>query len=349
VLSRDRWGWSQWRAVWVFSHLYNAIEPRPQWLDAALAIHRFVRAHGPLPNRHWPMLMDGDGTVKRGYESIFNDGFVIYGLVELWRATRRSDLLDAAMETFRAVREELRGRELPPIFPYPAPPDRTAQAHGLSMLFSQVFHELALATEDREVREAAEYHHQRVMTLFLRPERGLVLEWLTAEGDEFPPPRGTAVIPGHAIESMWFQMHIARDRGDRATGDAACAVIRRNLEIGWDRQFGGLFYAVDADGGTEVGWPFAHSKLWWPHTEALYATLIAYEHCREAWCLEWHERLRDWSFTHFPVPGHGEWYQKLDRQGAPFVDVVALPVKDPFHLPRALMLCIESLDRLCAD
>ena len=27
VVSRDRWCWSQWRAVWVFSKLYNAIAP----------------------------------------------------------------------------------------------------------------------------------------------------------------------------------------------------------------------------------------------------------------------------------------------------------------------------------
>ncbi|MBI4582157.1 MAG: AGE family epimerase/isomerase [Planctomycetes bacterium] len=367
LVSRDRWGWSQWRAVWVFSHLYNAIEPRAAWLDSARAIHRFVSDHGPMtatprqarglsPSKtsclgpeqdgHWPMLMDAEGRVQRGYESIFNDGFAIYGLVELWRASRDDALLEAAMRTFRIVQAGLAGPELPPIFPYPAPPEPTAQAHGLSMLFSHVFHELALATGDAEVRQAADVHHRRVMELFLRSDRGLLLEWLRADGGEFAPPRGTAVIPGHAIESMWFQMHIAREHNDMVALDRACEAIRRHLEIGWDQEYGGLFYAVDADGEAEVGWPFAEAKLWWPHAEALYATLLAYEHCRRDWCLEWHERLREWSYTHFPVPRHGEWYQKLDRRGQPFADVVALPVKDPFHLPRALMLCVECLDRL---
>jgi N-acylglucosamine 2-epimerase len=213
------------------------------------------------------------------------------------------------------------------------------------MLFSDVYYGLAAATGDIDVQRAANRHHRRVMDLFLRPH-GYVAEWLQSDGSEFPPPRGTAVIPGHAIESMWFQMHIARDRGDTATLDRACEAIRRHLEIGWDREFGGLFYAVDAQGRLEVGWPFADSKLWWPHTECLYATLLAYEHCRQQWCLDWHEQLRAWSFAHFPVPQHGEWYQKLDRQGRPFTQTVALPVKDPFHLPRALILCVECLDRL---
>ena len=95
-----------------------------------------------------------------------------------------------------------------------------------------------------------------------------------------------------------------------------------------------------------VGWPFADTKLWWPHTEALYATLLAHEHVREPWCLEWHERVREYCFAHYPVPGHGEWRQKLDRRGNPITDVVALPVKDPFHLPRALIYSLEVLGRL---
>ena len=35
VLSRDKWLWSQWRAVWVYSRLYRTIEPRAEWLERA--------------------------------------------------------------------------------------------------------------------------------------------------------------------------------------------------------------------------------------------------------------------------------------------------------------------------
>src|SRR5580765_375761 len=107
VVSRDRWNWSQWRGVWVFSALYNRIEPRKAWLETARSIYRFLTDHGPLNDGHWPLLLDGDGQLLRGFESIYGDGFAIYGLVELWRVTREGHLLEEAMRTFRAVEATL--------------------------------------------------------------------------------------------------------------------------------------------------------------------------------------------------------------------------------------------------
>ena len=343
VTSRDRWGWSQWRAVWVFSRLYNSVEPRARWLRFARDICSYLTSHGPLEDGHWPLLLDGSARVRRGFESIYVDGFAIYGLVELWRAIREPRLLDLALATFRAVEATLRRGGPPPSWPYPMPPG--TQAHGVSMMFSLVDHELALATGDPDVLAASDLHHRKVMSTFLRDDRGVVLERLRADGAELPAPQGTAVVPGHAVESMWFQLLIARENSDAATIRRAADAIRRHLELGWDPDHGGLFLAVDAEGGTP-DWAFADTKLWWPHTEALLATLLAYEEVREPWCLEWHERVRRYSYERFPVAQHGEWRQKLDRRGNPITDVVALPVKDPFHLPRALMGCIEVLDRL---
>jgi len=344
VISRDRWGWSQWRAVWVFSKLYNQIEPRVEWLRIAEGICGFMTHHGPLEDGHWPLLLNSEGQVVRGFESVYTDGFAIYGLVELWRATRKPQLLELALQTFQATEAALNGPTPPPAWPYPIAPN--CWAHGISMIFSIVCHELAGVTHSSEVRSAALVHHERVMRTFLRHDRGLVLERLYQDGTEIPPLEGTVVLPGHAIESLWMQMHIARVSGDSAALARAAIAIRRHLEIGWDPVYGGLFLAVDADGGQQVDWPFAETKLWWPHTEALYATLLAFETCRETWCLEWHERIRDYCFAHYPVTDHGEWRQKLDRQGRPITNVVALPVKDPFHLPRALIYCLEVLDRL---
>jgi N-acylglucosamine 2-epimerase len=46
------------------------------------------------------------------------------------------------------------------------------------------------------------------------------------------------------------------------------------------------------------------------------------------------------------VPGYGEWIQNLDRRGHRLNTLVALPVKDPFHLARALIYSVGVLEQL---
>ena len=117
------------------------------------------------------------------------------------------------------------------------------------------------------------------------------------------------------------------------------------LRHAMDRECGGVCSCIRDDGG-EPYLPNADTKIWWPHTEALCGALMAYEASRESWCLDWYAKAHSWSFSHFPDPVHGEWTQRLDRRGDRIDKVVALPVKDPFHLPRAIIYAIESLERM---
>jgi N-acylglucosamine 2-epimerase len=180
------------------------------------------------------------------------------------------------------------------------------------------------------------------MNHFLRPQRRVILEFLTRDYGELPPPAGTFVMPGHAIESMWFVMHLATRRGDTNTIHRAAEAMRWHLERGWDQEYGGISLSLDLE-GHEPYLPHGDKKLWWPHTEALYGTLLAHKLTGEPWCLHWYDRVADWAWAHFPVPETGEWRQRLTREGNPTTEVVALPVKDPFHLPRAAMLILQLL------
>ncbi len=348
LLNREKWLWSQWRAVWVFSRLHRQLPEAGDWLATARSIFHCARRGWLEAEDGWALLLGPDGSVLRGCESLYVDGFALYGLTEYLAATGDPEAEALARATAEAV---LRKLKLPhdqiPHFPYPVPPG--ARVHGLPMMFSLIFWELGLQLGEEPYRRAALDMAEEIFSRFYDPERDLVLERISADGSPYPPPLGTAVIPGHVIEDMWFQIHIARDREDWERVRLATRLIRRHLERGWDTEAGGgILLAVDADGGEEIGWKFADSKLWWPHTEALYALLLAHEHSGEPWCLEWYDRVADYSFEHFPVEEHGEWRQKLDRHGKPFAETVALPVKDPFHLPRALLLCIETLDRQAA-
>ena len=164
----------------------------------------------------------------------------------------------------------------------------------------------------------------------------------TANGQETP-----AFVTGHAVEDMWFVLHQARRRKDTELVKRAVEVIRWMLELGWDKKKGGILLAIDVKGGTP--WlPHAEKKLWWPHGETLYALLLAHELTRESWCMEWYWKVHDWSFEHFTDRENGEWHQRLDNDGRVITELIALPVKDPFHLPRNVMLALDVLNRLAS-
>ena len=346
VVSRDKWLWSQWRAVWVFSRLYNRFERRPEWLELAKRIAAFSEKYGwNEKSGGWALLLSGDGKVLKGCESIYVNGFAIYGLTELGRATGERRYAELARKTADLTLSALgRPHDTIPHFPYPIPAGY--RVHGLPMIFSLVFWELGQWLDDNRYRRAALAMSDEIFGHFYRPGRDLLLERIRADRTEGTHPEGTVVVPGHVIEDMWFQMHIARESCRRKRLSEAARLIRRHLEAGWDREYGGILLAVDAEGKPGVGWRFADSKLWWPHTEAMYALLLAFEHTRDDWFLKAYDKVHKYAFSHFPVPDHGEWTQNLDRRGRKFKEVVALPVKDPFHLPRSLMYCVEVLQRL---
>ena len=58
-----------------------------------------------------------------------------------------------------------------------------------------------------------------------------------------------------------------------------------------------------------------------------------------------YRQVFDYTFRTFPNPDReiGEWIQIRDRQGRPEQRVVALPVKDPFHIIRNVAQIIELL------
>ena len=343
VLSTDKYMWSQLRALWTFSALYNRIEPRAEWIEAARQIYAFIEAHGRDAEGRWVFAVDQNGQVLEGATSIYADGFAIYGLTEYARATNDRAAIELALESYANVQARLAEPGSYATAPYPLPPG--TKSHGVAMIFSLTFHELGLLLNDETILTAGLRLAEDILDNFVQPDQQLLLEYIHLDNTTIDSPQGRAIVPGHAIESMWFLIHIFQHWQHESRIRQAVEVIRWHMELGWDQDFGGILLATDA-AGDAPWWPFAESKLWWPQTEALYALLLAYEQAGESWTLDWYARVHDYAFRHYPVPHYGEWTQKLDRQGNPFTQTVALPVKDPFHLPRALIHAIEVLGRL---
>jgi N-acylglucosamine 2-epimerase len=340
IVSGDKFLWSQARSVWTFAALYNRVEKRPEFLAAAENSIRFLLAHGRDNLDRWIYHTDQQGREIEGATSIYTDCFVVYGFSEYYRAVRDENVLSVARGTLERICQRVEQPDFQETAPYPLP--LGWKNHGIPMILVETVNEFIQTTGDASLESRLDDYVARIMDHFVRPEKKVLLEFLTTHYQELPPPAGTFIMPGHAIESMWFVLHVAHRRGDPALIRRAAEVIRWHLELGWDPEYGGIYLSRDTEGHPPY-LPHSDKKLWWPHVEALYATLLAHELTGEPWCLEWYERVADWTWSHFPAPEGGDWIQRLTREGKPTTEIIALPVKDPFHLPRGAMLIMQLM------
>jgi N-acylglucosamine 2-epimerase len=305
--------------------------------------------------------------------SIYADCFVILGLARYAAVSRDRAVLDFAHRLYRSVNERIRTGDFR-TEPYPIPIGY--KAHGIPMILLNTSQEMAAGLEALGMPEDAFAANQigdlclhEIITHFVCPD-GVVHEMINSWNECIPASvLGRYINPGHTIEDMWFVMHQARRSHVPGTSEVpgtsnamilkAAQVIKRTFQMGWDQEFGGLLLFADQDGGPPRGslagienermaqkvladWG---SKLWWVHSEALYTTLLAWRLTGDDEFLELYRQVFDYTFRTFPNPDPeiGEWIQIRDRQGRPEQRVVALPVKDPFHIIRNMAQIIELL------
>jgi len=338
VYDTTKYSWLQGRQAWIFSVLYREVEQRDAWIDLAESGVAFLREHALRPNGQVFFSLTRDGQPIYQQRKIFSECFYVMGLAGYARAADRPDLLDEAkneMEQIWAWAYDWSevGRPV-----HEGQPE--AQQFAVPMTLLNLIEVVAgeeADTYEREVDDCIERMRRHV-----DPDAELVLENVRPDGSRLEGSEGRLLNPGHAIEAGWFLQHWAQ-RLDRPTlEDLAANIVRWSFETGWDDEHGGLFYFLDAEGypPTKLEW---FMKLWWPHTEALYAHLLNYALTgrEEDWVA--FEQVHEYAFDHFPDPEHGGWVGYLDRQGHRTHDCKGAPYKGCFHVPRGLWLCWRLL------
>jgi N-acylglucosamine 2-epimerase len=144
---------------------------------------------------------------------------------------------------------------------------------------------------------------------------------------------GRTLNPGHALECAWFILHEAKLRRDARLRRLGLAILDGMWEKGWDAEFGGLRYFTDVR-GLPVQEYWAEMKFWWPHNEAVNATLLAWWLSGDAKYARWHRLAHEWAHRVFPDPEFGEWFGYAHRDGRIATRLKGNLWKGPFHLPR---------------
>lgn len=340
VFDTDKFVWLQARQTWTFSMLYNRLEQRPEWLDMARHGADFLQKHGRDANGDWYFSLNREGRPLVQPYNIFSDCFATMAFGQLYLATGEPEHADIAKQAFRNV---LR-RQNDPKGPYNkiVPGTRPLKNFALPMILSNLCLEIEDLLEPELVEETIQNCIHEVMEVFYQPEHGLILENVAPDGQFSDSFDGRLLNPGHVIEAMWFIMDLGSRAGDQALIRKAVDITLSTLEFGWDAEHGGIFYFLDLKGypTQQLEWD---QKLWWVHLETLVALLKGYKLTGNRDCLEWFEKVHDYTWAHFPDPEFGEWYGYLNRRGEVLLPLKGGKWKGCFHVPRALLQCAQLL------
>ena len=343
VYNTDKAMWIQSRAVWTFSKLYNEVDRRPEWLDAARQGYEFVRRYGFDSDGRMFFLVTRNGRPLRKRRYFYAETFATIAFAEYSKASGDKDALAKARDVYAMLVDLYRHPEK--LSPKVIPETRQTRSHAIPMILVATTQELRKAGDDPIYTEVIDQALREIRQYFLKPEKKALFETVGPQGEMLDSPEGRCINAGHAIETSWFMMHEARRRNDKALFEDALTILRWSLEWGWDKEFGGILYFVDCDGKPpeQLEWDM---KLWWPHTEALYALLLAHHLTGEAVYEEWYWKMHDWTFRYFPDREYGEWYGYLHRDGSVSSHLKGSTWKGPFHLPRALLYGWKLLEEM---
>ena len=343
VFDTDKFVWLQGREVWMLATLYNKVEKKAEWLEAAIQGAEFLKRHGHDGNLNWYFALDREGHPLVEPYNIFSYTFAVIAFGQLALATGNEEYADIAKRTFDIVLSKVdnpKGR-----WSKAAPGARELKSFALPMILCNVALEIEpLLDKDFLDRTIATCVHE-VMDVFYRPELGLIVEHLGTDGQLVDCMDGRLLNPGHAIEAMWFIMDLGKRLGDKDLIEKAVQIALQEVEYGWDKQYGGIFYFMDRLGHPlqQLEWD---QKLWWVHIETLITMIKGYELTGNEKCLEWFERVHEYVWSHFMDPEHPEWFGYLNRRGEVLLTLKGGKWKGCFHVPRGLMQVWQSLERI---
>ena len=344
VYDTDKFIWLQARQVWMFATLYQKVEQRPGWLEFAKSGAEFLEKYGRDPQGNWYFSLTKDGKPLVEAYNIFSDCFAAMAFSRLYEVTAISRYATIATTTF----DRIMARQNNPKGKYSKlhPGTRDLKNFALPMILCNLTTEMAPLLGSERVQEVTQAVVKTVMEDFYKPDTGLILENIGQDGSFSDSFEGRLVNPGHAIEAMWFVIQAGLNSNDLTLVNRAEEIMFQQLEFGWDREYGGIFYFMDCKGAPPQ--QLEHDqKLWWVHLETLVALSKTYAHSQNPKALAWFEKVHEYTWNHFrDTVNGGEWFGYLNRQGQVHLPLKGGKWKGCFHVPRALMEIWKTLEPL---
>lgn len=344
----DKSVWFQGRCLWTFSKLCNTYGVKKEWAEAAASGAKFIKEHCIDADGRMFFVVTKDGKPLRKRRYFFSESFLVVGFAEYSLVSGDEADLELAEKYFDLMYSIYKD---PACDPFKITPKENAEVRSLHSNSYPMVLVSSAQTLKRITGKTEKYEPiiqdivKDMITLHYKEEHKCVLENVYPDGGILDNPTGRTINPGHCIENSWFLMNEAEQTGNKELLEKALNILEWSLAIGWDDEFGGVYYFRDLY--NRPCEQLEHDmKLWWVHCECLIATLTAYKLTGEEKYFAWFEKLHEYTFSHFSDKEYGEWYGYLHRDGTVSHTQKGSLWKGPYHLPRALLLCEQILDCL---
>ncbi|MCP3966348.1 MAG: AGE family epimerase/isomerase [Lentisphaerae bacterium] len=345
VYDTMKYMWMQWRIVYTFATI-GRLHNKTKWIDIASRGYDFLTRHGKSDDGSYYFALNRQGVPAMAPASIYTDCFAAMGAAAMFAATGKSECkieAEASMRNYLRRIPDPKGRWNKALS---GMPQRKSFGHYMMLtnLGSVMRENLNPDEFDVDARETLNI----VTSDFWNKEIGIFFENINPDGNfDLESCEGRTLNPGHALESLWFLLQLLEKELSDGEIVNICDYIYKTYQFGLDREYGGIYYFMDALGKPhiELQWDM---KLWWVHCEALIAAVYAWNFTGEERFARMFKELDDWTWSHFPDSENGEWFGYLNRRGEPTHTLKGGKWKTCYHLPRCLMECLKQLELIKA-
>ena len=351
IYSTDKSVWMQGRAAYMFSYIYNHLQKDAQYLTIAKSCLDFLEKYCIDEDRRMYFSVTKDGLPLRKRRYWFSESFYIIACAEYFKAVGEEKYLNSAKEYYDFIWAINQNGQNDPYKITPKVYAKTRDTRSLAcpMILLNVTH--IMREVDPENKEKYDANAKQLLweieRYFYKPDQHIMLECVGQNGEiiaESAPCR--VVNPGHDIECAWFILDEAEYFQDESLKMLAKNIFDDAIKNGWDQEYGGIKYFLDYLGKPVEA--YEHDmKLWWPHNEAVIASLKLYKEYGDDKYLQWFERVTEYAFEHFSDREYGEWLGYLRRDGKPTEPPCkGHTYKGPFHVMRMLAKCILLMENI---
>lgn len=347
----------QARQLWFFSTLSVANIRREASLKAAKQGYAFIQKYFRDPELGgYYSKVSREGKIIDGRKHAYLNAFVIYALVEYYRATKQPEVLQQAMDLFRTL--EVRSHDAKHLgyeefftsdWKIISDPKESGyvgaigvKTYNTHLHLMEAFTSLYRETQDplvgARLTEMIEINTKTVK----HPDYPCNIDAWYPNWTFVNTPQNLRASYGHDIECVWLVLDAvdALGRQPKSVSDWAKSICNYAIEKGYDTKHHGFFYSGPLGESADD-----RKKEWWPQSEALVAMLTMEKLTGESRYRQLFDETLDFVEKHQVAP-KGSWWATLQEDGSLGSNRSRTSMwQGAYHNGRAMLVCEKLLSR----